>query len=531
MPNKTRPQAGNSPNAFIHKHQAKIIGILHGFDRLRFSGCLRALYHVPVMKEYLDQCQVLFKDFKGFALNLTGKVKAATLALAQRAGRPVVYLPSSNSSKEAVALSLAHKDGIESGLIGVLSCVENCRTYTVGGNPQTKHLELQLKWGKCLHYYFYFQHPRFGLMHVRLQSWFPFLVNVCLNGREWLVRQLQQVGLDYEQRDNCLAWVEDVARAQKLLDQQWQVAWNQELEKLLRQVHPLDQTIRQPLGLKYYWTVCQSEFASDVMFKDEASLQQLYPGLVHHGITSFQSPDVLRFLGYRPPQQGVGKFLGEVKSDYKHRPEGVRVKHFAAGNSIKIYDKQGSVLRVETTINRPEEFKVYRAKETQPQGPKAWRELRRGVVDLPRRAQVSRAANERYYTKLASVQTTQPLSQPLEGLCRPRIKDARRYRGLNPWGPKDARLLALINRGEFALNGFRNRDLRQALFPGKHTAQKLRSQAGSITRQLRLLRVHGLIQKVSGTHRYRLTKTGQTLISALLAARNADVTALTKLAA
>ena len=394
MPNKTRAQSSNSPNPFIQKHQEKVIGILHGFDRLRFSGCLRALYHVPVMKEYLDQCNVLFKDFKGFALNLTGKVKTATLALAQRAGRPVVYLPSSNSCKETVALSLAKKDGIQTGLIGVLSCVENCRTYTVGGNPKTKHLELQLKWGKCLHYYFYFLHARFGLMPVRLQTWFPFLVNVCLNGRDWLACQMNQAGLDYEQRD-----------------------------------------------------------------------------------------------------------------------------------------KQGSILRVETTINRPEEFKVYRAKETEPKGPKAWRELRRGVVDLPRRAQVSRAANERYYAKLASVEPGQPLGQQVERLCRPLIKEGHRYRGLNPWSPKDARLLAAINRGEFALSGFRNRDLRQLLFPGKQTAQKTKCQAGGITRQLRLLRAHGLIKKVTGSHRYQLTKTGQTLITALLAARDADVAALTKLAA
>jgi hypothetical protein len=531
MPNTTGPETSNSPNSFIQKHQPQVIGILHGFDRLRFSGSLRALYHVPVMGEYLKQCNVLLKDFKGFALSLTAKVKAATQALAQRAGRPVLYLPSSQTSKEATALALAQKDGLPSGLIGVLSCVENCRTYTVGGNAQTQHLELRLKWGKCLHYYFYFLHERFGLMHVRLQSWFPFLVNVCLNGREWLAAQLNQAGLDYEKRDNCFAWVADVARTQALLDEQWQISWGQELEKLLAQVHPTDRLIRQPMALKYYWTVCQSEFASDVMFRSEALLHQLYPRLVQHGIQHFQSPDVLRFLGYRPPRQGVGKFLGEVTSDYKQRPEGVRLKHAAGGNSIKIYDKQGSVLRVETTINQAEEFKVYRAKESQPQGPKAWRELRRGVADLPRRAQVSRAANERYYAKLASVEAPEPLGRQVQRLCRPLIQQGRRYRGLNPWSPKDAPLLGAINRGEFALNGFRNRDLRLLLYGQNHSAQKNKRLAAKLTRQLRLLRAHGLIKKIPGSHRYQLTPSGQTLLTALAAARNADTAALTKLAA
>jgi hypothetical protein len=531
MPNQDYISSSNTPNPFIHKHREKITGVLHGFDRLRFSGCLRALYHPPVMAEYLSKCHVLFKDFKGFALNVTAKIKAATQALAQQSGRPMVYLPSSNACKEDVALELARRDRIQSGLLAVLSCVENCRTYTVGGNPKTKHLELQLKWGKCLHYYFYFLHPGFGLMHVRLQSWFPFLVNVCLNGREWLARQMDKLGLAYEQRDNCFAWVADIDRAQDLLDRQLKTNWIGELSKLLRQVHPTDRLIRRPMRLEYYWTVCQSEYATDLMFKSTTLLEQLYPSLVHHGIQSFQSPDVLRFLGYRPPRQGVGKFLGEVTSDYKRRPEGVRVKHSVDGNSIKIYDKQGSILRVETTINRAEELKVYRAKENEPHGPKAWRELRRGVVDLPRRAQVSRAANERYLTGLAAVSQGEPLARAVQSLCQPVYTQGRRYRALNPWAEKDAALLMGVNRGEFVLTGFRNRDLRQLLFPGRHTATQMQRQSASITRQLRLLRAHGLIKKITGSHRYQLSKLGRRIITALLAARAADVEALTKLAA
>ena len=148
MRNKTCTDSSQIPNVFIQKHQEKIIGVLHGFDRLRFSGTLRALYHVPVMRDYLYKCRILFKDFRGFALNTTDKIKAATQALAERAGRPIVYLPSTKSSKESVALELAKRDQIQNGLIGVLSCVENCRTYTVGVNPKTNRLDLLLKWGE-----------------------------------------------------------------------------------------------------------------------------------------------------------------------------------------------------------------------------------------------------------------------------------------------------------------------------------------------------------------------------------------------
>src|SRR5580765_4412041 len=148
MKSKTAAEPDQVPNAFIQKHQADVIGVISGFDRLRLSGTLRALYHPPVMEEYLSKAGVLFKDFKAFVEKITGRIKAATQKIAQEAGRPLHYLSSSQVRKESFAAEIAKKDQIQSGLIAVLSCVEPCRTYTVGGNRQTKKLELQLDWGK-----------------------------------------------------------------------------------------------------------------------------------------------------------------------------------------------------------------------------------------------------------------------------------------------------------------------------------------------------------------------------------------------
>jgi hypothetical protein len=522
---------GSAPNAFITKHRSDIIGVLSGFDRLRLSGTLRALYYPPVMEEYLNKAGVLFKHFKAFVLQITAQIKAATLGIAQKSARPLIYLSSSAVRKEEMARRIAQKDGIEDGLIAVLSCVEPCRTYTVGGNPQTKHLELRLDWGKCLHYYFYHQHPEFGLMHLRLQTWFPFLINVCLNGRQWLARQMAKAGIEFEQKDNCFTWIKDWDKAQALADQQLQTRWPETLERLVKDNHPTHRKICQPLSVGYYWSACESEYATDVAFCAAQRLAKLYPSFVHHGIKSFGSVDVLRFLGYKPPQNGVGRFLGQVTSSLKKRPEGLRLKHFAKGNSIKLYDKQGSVLRVETTINHPDEFKVYRARENRPKDKKEWCELRRSLADLGRRAQVSQAANDRYLTALSVVDEKTPLAQEAVSICQPVRKDGQRYRALNPWSAKDARLLELINRGEFAINGFRNRDLRAMLHPKKATQEEEKRRTGRITRHLRLLRAHGLIHKVPGTHRYVVSPKGRKLITALMTARQADVDALTKLAA
>jgi len=230
---------------------------------------------------------------------------------------------------------------------------------------------------------------------------------------------------------------------------------------------------------------------------------------------------VLRFLGKRPD----GRFRGEAGGDLRRRAEGVRLKHRVNGNSVKVYDKQGSVLRVETTVNDPRQFKVYRGTEADP-GRKAWRPLRKGVADLHRRAEVSHKANERYLEALAATASPQRLQEVAEPLCR-RVRRPQRARALNPLSSADAALLAAVQRGEFALNGFRNRDLRQLLHGDKPgDAAAARRQSAQVTRQIRLLRAHGLVKKVTGTHRYLVTDKGRSSITAILAARQADTAKL-----
>jgi hypothetical protein len=517
----------NASDAFITKHQSSITGILHGFDRLRIRGTLRCLYHATMMERYLGVAGVMWKDFKDYAVDLTHRIKATAVARAERLERPYIYLPSNNLRKEDLARNIAKKDQIKEGLIAVFGCVEPCFTYFMRGRKEDRKLELKLQSGKCQHFYFYQIHPKFGFMHLRLQSWFPFLVQICLNGREWLSRQMDLYQMDYHRKENCFTWISHVAGAQRLMDKQLETRWPEELN------HPLSEEICHPLKLGYYWSADETEYATDIMFKDASALAAIYPGLVHHAISNFSSPDVLRFLGRHVPASNVvrGNFQGEVESDLKRRPEGVRVKHSVNRNSIKIYDKQGSVLRVETTINNPKDFRIYRTAENKPNEKKGWRILRKTLADLPRRAEVSHRANDRYVQALGAVSGKVPLFEWAEEVCKPITRDGRKYRALNPWSPADAKLLQAVSQGEFAINGFRNRDLRLALFGAKTSAGQQRRHAGQITRRIGLLRAHHLVAKVSGTHRYILTEKGRATITALLTARKADVDQLTKIAA
>jgi hypothetical protein len=254
---------------------------------------------------------------------------------------------------------------------------------------------------------------------------------------------------------------------------------------------------------------------------------------VHHGLTTFVSPDVMRFLGRRIPPSGrlPPALKADVTSTLKSRPEGVRIKHRLGQNSIKMYDKQGSVLRVETTINDAAGFKSFRTPEGKPEAAKSWHHMRKGIADLHRRAEVSHAANQRYLQALASVDDTRSLGELAARLCRPVIRNGRRTRPLNPYAPADAKLLDTISRGEFALNGFRNRDLRHLLCAEPASSARQRQHAAAVTRKLTMLRAHRLIRKVPGTHRYLLTAQGRTIVTALITARNANADSLTKLAA
>src|SRR5262249_32094930 len=257
-----------------------ITASLTGFDRIRFRATLRMLYQPAVMERYLGYCGVKLKEFKSFAEGITAKVKAAAYQAAAEARRPVEYLCNGQLSKEELARELACRDKIKQGLIAIFSAVEPCLSYSLRGDPKTKRIKLVLETRKCTHFYHYYLHEQFGLTHVRVQSWLPFNVDVCLNGRAWLARQMDSAGIDYDQRDNCFVWISDSAGAQELLNQQLQTDWSSRLDELLSQAHPLHAELGKPLGQRYYWSATQTEFATDLCFKDAASLQKLYPQFI-----------------------------------------------------------------------------------------------------------------------------------------------------------------------------------------------------------------------------------------------------------
>jgi len=472
------------------------------------------------MHVFLAYAKVRLLDFKEFALETSNRVRVAALAEAERRGRPIRYLESSRTSKEDLARRLLMENPLQKpGLVCAFKAIEPCMSFEYHRSPDPKERGLKLRPRKCLHVYNYWVHPTFGFMNVRLQTWFPFNIQVCLNGREWLARELSRRRSGFTQADNCFPALANPGLAQRLMDEQLETNWPDALTSVARSINPLHDELLQPWPMDYYWSAYQTEWATDITFRDAKALGSIYPGLVHHALKHFKSEDVMRFLG----RKLNGNFTGEVTTSYKVRSEGVRVKHWVRGNSIKMYDKAGSILRVETTIARTNDFKVLRPPHDRPDGPLAWKPLRKGVADLHRRAEVSQRANERYLDALAVVEDTTPCSLLLDSVALPVVDGGRRFRALHVGSPDDVALLETVARGEFAISGFRNRDLRGLLYGSPKSEADERRLSGKVSRQLRLLRAHGIIRKIPKTHRYQLTDRGHLLAAVLRATRDADI--------
>ncbi|MDQ6758501.1 MAG: hypothetical protein M3Z32_01390 [Acidobacteriota bacterium] len=513
---------------FIDKYASQIQGVLTGFDRLVFRGLLRRLnfgwWDVNVksfvstgMEQYLLQNEILFKDYYQHVKTLSQRLRDCSVKPFEDQGLPIIFERSPTVDKDELAREVARKREISSGLVCAITTAEMCPTYEHRGT----HIVRRER--PCGVVYQYQIHPAVGWMYARIQTWFPFSIQVGVNGREWLARQMDKEGLKYRQQGNCFVWIEDYGQAQKLLNRQLEMSWAELLNGFARQLNPLHEGIFEHYPADYYWMVHQSEWATDIIFREAGFLKRLMPRLVRHGMLSFACPDVMRYFGKRVTHSGDirSDFQGTLEIDFKRRQEGERVKYRMNGNSAKFYDKAyseiGSVLRgAETTINAVQDFRAYRAKEGGSEEDLQWRPMRKGIADLHRRAEVSQKTNERLLNALASVDDSRSVEELTAEIQKPTKWGDRRVRGLRPWA-EDKELIEAINHGEFLINGLRNRDLQKLLYTAEaQLPAERRRRSAAISRKLRLLRAHGLIQKVPRTHRYHVTDAGRVILVTVL---------------
>ena len=516
--------------SFLQRFALLVAGVLHGFDRLVFKGKLCPLYSPEGMNCLLRANHVLFRDFKKYAFDVTTQVLTASQVAQARTRNRFRYLPSGKIDKEAVAREIASAHRVRTGLVCVLQCVEPCWSFDKATTAEGQ-LIIRGEPSRCSHLYHYYVHPQFGWMYVRLQTWFPFEIQVGLNGREWLARQMDREKIGYVRSDNKFLHVPNWQRAQQLLDLQLQTDWRKELDALQQQVHPLHPGHLGRMPLQYNWTTFQSEWATDVAFREQRILEPWFDRWLRQGVLTYNSRDILRFFGQAPALYRKGRT--RIETSVHARFEGKRLKHWVDHNSLKLYT-HANILRAETTINTAEKIGVQRPVSHDPEGPTARRPMRRTVADLPQRATYCQSVNDRYLEALATTaetRTLRELAEPLtrrvaEPLAKPRSTPeppTRYVRGLNPLAAADAALLIAISDPKWLVHGLRNRDLVAALYPtATEDSLERRHRSARVTRLLRLLRGHGLLEKIPGTHRYQVGAHARIQIQALLACRNAN---------
>jgi hypothetical protein len=510
----TTEPATSKDHPFCRKHAAHITGVLSCFDRIIFKGYL-PFCRPEALAAFLWQKGVLLKDFKPYVLSCSEEIKAHAMRIASKAGRPYVYLNRADQ-KEAHVAAIAARDRVEQGLICVLATLEQCQSFKVCSGAGG--LKLCSITPRCLCLYFYFIDPVFGPMHVRLQTWFPFTVQVYLNGHEWLARQMDRQGLEYQRLDNAFLRLQDPTRAQRFADRLAHQNWPRILSALARRANPHFQGLLQ--GLSYYWVIDQAEYSTDVLFEDRAALKDLYSKLLQHATLCFSAEDVMTFLG----RKLNGNFHGEVLTQCKRRWQGARIKHRLKGNWIKMYDKYGCVLRIETVINQPYEFRVRRRGRRHGEEVTGWFPMSKGVANSYRYAEVARRANLRYLQALSAVDDPACAYRLLDGLCEPIVRRQKRFRGLNPLRRTEVNLFASVLRGEHFIHGFRNRDVALGIGQNRPADTKQRKrQSACVSRKLQLLRAHGLIAKIPHARRYRLTLCGSALMTAAVLIRHNEM--------
>jgi len=491
---------------FLHKHAEKISGTLSCADRILFKGYL-SISWAQSMERFMSRNGLLIKDFKPFVSEQSERVKQHARRMAQRAHRPYLHLARS-IRKEEEARAIASRDGITTGLICVFAAVEACQSFKLAygeGRPRLVNAPR-----KCLCLYFYFLDREFGFMHVRIQTWFPFTVQVYVNGHAWLAQKMDRHAIGYQPCDNAFLYIQNLPRAQRFADAFVRKNWPRILSAFARKVNPLMTGLLKRNS--YYWITEQAELATDVMFKDRSALKLLYEKLAKHATLCFSAEDVLTFLG----RKLHGNFRGQVLNHYKKRLPGVRVRHGIARNGIKMYDKHGSVLRIETVINHPYAFKVRRLGKRQGELVMGWFPMSKSVANVYRYAEVAVAANHRYLDALAEIDDPSQPRQALRTLAKPVRHKGRTHRGFNPASDEDARLFAAVLRGEHAIMGFCNRDIRRQLFRPSTRPQDIRRQSAKVSRLFKHLHVRGLIAKIPRSRRWRVATKGHAIMSAAL---------------
>jgi len=490
------------------RHSSHIRGVLSCFDRILFTGTLPDICHAQAFTRELNRRRIRIFDFPQFAQPLRDAIRESAERAARENGLVIEFIRRINAfRKEDRVQEILARRGTHPGLVHIFSAMETCASFQPWHDKRSGQTYLKPDSGKCLHYYFYFIDPDLGLCHLRVPTWAPFRLQFCMNGHNWLASRLKRHHIGYKLLDNAFVDIDDFARAQQIADHLKPLTLHRKLDRFARTFCPA----AAEFHAGYHWSLSQVEYATDIVFKRREDLAPLYEHLVRTAVHAVRAEHVATFLGKKLDP----RYLGEVGNDFNTRIQGTRIRHQMGRSALKMYDKFGHVLRIETVTNDVSFFKHHRTVEHR-DGSREVKlaSVRKTLYSLGALAHLLGASNRRYLEFLSSLDDDSDGRRHLERLSQPVRDEKRSWRGLNFFDARDRELLLTLARGEFNLRGFQVRDLRGIL------AQFTGSQ---LSRQLKRLRMHRLVKSVRGTYRYYLTRLGRRVVAAASRLREGSV--------
>ena len=480
------------------RYRERLAGVLSCYDRIIVIGTLPGACYAKGMTAFLSARQIRIFDYPRFAEPLRDRIRDRAAELASAASVTIEHVAKNHIRKEDIIAKVLAVRGDHPGLVHIISAMEACNSYKPWHDKRTHHTFLRPDSGKCLHYYFYFIDAELGLIYLRVPTWCPFRLQFYCNGHSWLARQLTATGVGFTLADNAFLRIDDWQWAQTLANHLSPADLHRILDRYAQQCCP----VLDVFGQSYHWSFMQVEYATDLVFRSQASLKPLYEQLSRQAILTVKAEHVASFLGHKITAQ----LAQEIGSQFATRIEGTCVKHRFGKSSIKIYDKFGLVLRIETTTNDVSAFKHYRTVEHR-QGPatRALAPVRKMIYSLNDLREILLACNRRYLEYLSSLDDFSAGVRALDRLTRPRPVKGRNVKGLNFFSRAEQTLLSALQRSGFNIAGLRRADLRPLV---------AQCSPATLTRQLTRLRHLGVIKRVTGTYRYYLTRAGRAAVAA-----------------
>lgn len=339
----------------------------------------------------------------------------------------------------------------------------------------------------CNHYYFYLVDEDFGPLFIKFASYFPYTARVCLNGHEYAKRQLAKEGIAFEALDNGVLSCAAPGRLQQILDELDAAKIQSLVEKWLSRLPDPFTAEDHAAGFNPRLSILQAEFARTQVFDRPLSGRHLFEEIIRENLDLGRPSKISLIFQRRITKRTPGNFRSRVIT------QGVIPSLQASYKSTKIkqYFKEGRALRTETTINNSRDFGIGRL-----------------LNNLPALRAIGFAANRRLLEVETISQDCILAEEVFDQVTRPQVVDHQRVAGLRF---DDVRVMMLMQVLCLLLvlpQGFRNAAMRQRMAQALGIDTEAFT-SGRMTYDLRRLRLHGLIERIPRSHRYRITDLGR----------------------